>query len=598
MVHECVELAVKSKLVPSDSLDKLPAALKSLAVLRKAGATDAHARSTASDLEDFWSLAHYMLASGKAERIKNILEESNEVGQVYTPDGWTKRIMTEILGASLELASSKKALPTTGSAPRKQGAPDPSFEIQTPTQLFTSMLRRDLSERGGPSSKKTPRRCDGAFKDDDEAERVSEFLDRFPDFDLLKTNVERVFKVAPTYEHTTGLLKAGTGSAYSIHALGKGQLASKLKGDDAFSEADIDAIYRKANDVTLAVSFVAGKLQGLPNALAIPGISAKVGLEKRAEVEQLIPSLRTLFNFGDSCDCASCMSVYGPAAYLVDTLEFLEAREVVRVSNGSRLSAELLIQMARPDVAHLDLSCININVTIPYIDIACEVIEEFISPSYREISWENLELTRENVFAVVWTALDVECGEDAVMTTHGMLGFFEYAIVRHEDAVIKAVAQGFGSQGFSVTPLRQTTGTSAERASLPKCISRGVYDKLAEAAAQPSLPFHLDNAEGRQYFDKLFGVPREELIELLTPVAQLPDTADPVILAEFLCLSSKELSLITQPATDPRPYWIVGDAPDLIATLRNVETFVDNTAVTYAHLLALLRARAWMNPDG
>ncbi|MBK9306379.1 MAG: hypothetical protein IPM58_04640 [Nitrospira sp.] len=54
--------------------------------------------------------------------------------------------------------------------------------------------------------------------------------------------------------------------------------------------------------------------------------------------------------------------MYGPAAYLVDLLEFLKdtPRETIRA-----ISALDVLFARRPDIQHLKLNCANANVALP-----------------------------------------------------------------------------------------------------------------------------------------------------------------------------------------------------------------------------------------
>ncbi|GAP90432.2 putative PA14 domain protein [Rosellinia necatrix] len=75
--------------------------------------------------------------------------------------------------------------------------------------------------------------------------------------------------------------------------------------------------------------------------------------------------------------CDDCNSVTSPAAYFVDLLRMLKNTP----SDASKDSPPTLLDkliIRRPDLLTLQLSCVNTNVLIPYIDLANEAMESFI----------------------------------------------------------------------------------------------------------------------------------------------------------------------------------------------------------------------------
>ena len=87
--------------------------------------------------------------------------------------------------------------------------------------------------------------------------------------------------------------------------------------------------------------------------------------------------------FGDANfnACADCSSVTGPSAYFVDLLRMLKnccsdpALGPISSSNPSLLER---LFARRPDLRTIQLSCANVNVLIPYVDLANEIMESFI----------------------------------------------------------------------------------------------------------------------------------------------------------------------------------------------------------------------------
>jgi hypothetical protein len=78
----------------------------------------------------------------------------------------------------------------------------------------------------------------------------------------------------------------------------------------------------------------------------------------------------SLFGGVSFCSCEHCRSVLSPAAYLVDLLQWVEAR-------GGRTELE----SRRADLFALELTCQNTNRALPYVDLVNEVLENAVSPT-------------------------------------------------------------------------------------------------------------------------------------------------------------------------------------------------------------------------
>jgi hypothetical protein len=91
----------------------------------------------------------------------------------------------------------------------------------------------------------------------------------------------------------------------------------------------------------------------------------------------------TLFGSLDDLGCENCESVLSPAAYLVDLLETLKAFILRPPPEGARKMTLLdKLQERRGDVQWLQLTCANTNTTLPYLDLANEVMEQYLARKY------------------------------------------------------------------------------------------------------------------------------------------------------------------------------------------------------------------------
>lgn len=113
--------------------------------------------------------------------------------------------------------------------------------------------------------------------------------------------------------------------------------------------------------------------------------------KKQEEIQAVIatnrPDYASLFGSVELCDCEHCRSIYSPAAYLVDLLQFLDPPKFsgitpldVLIGNNVKKGLDgKPIVGRRPDLAHIQLSCENTNTTLLYVDLVNEVLESYIA---------------------------------------------------------------------------------------------------------------------------------------------------------------------------------------------------------------------------
>ncbi len=88
-----------------------------------------------------------------------------------------------------------------------------------------------------------------------------------------------------------------------------------------------------------------------------------------------------LFADLDTCVCDDCRSVYSPAAYFVELLQYLRNNNLdddpKYAGTGIEGTALGMLLRRRPDLADLELTCENTFTVLPYLDLATEVMESF-----------------------------------------------------------------------------------------------------------------------------------------------------------------------------------------------------------------------------
>ncbi|KAM7219794.1 hypothetical protein V8F06_004828 [Rhypophila decipiens] len=120
------------------------------------------------------------------------------------------------------------------------------------------------------------------------------------------------------------------------------------------------------------------------------------GQSKEGNGENQVSSCKHMASYSDmfASDmafnaCDDCNSVTSPAAYFVDLLRMLKNT----LSDASKKDSPTLLGKLgsrRPDLLTLQLSCVNTNVLIPYIDLANEAMESFISNAGKTITGYNM----------------------------------------------------------------------------------------------------------------------------------------------------------------------------------------------------------------
>jgi Tc toxin complex TcA C-terminal TcB-binding domain/Neuraminidase-like domain/Salmonella virulence plasmid 28.1kDa A protein len=191
--------------------------------------------------------------------------------------------------------------------------------------------------------------------------------------------LERVARLAPSLEYVGGLLASGYRSARDVVFRHSREVFVDEVRHLIADEADAGRIYDAAAGVVATTEALvlakSPRFAGpeLPVMLApSPGDGAVYGAYANTAAGTVIqpPNLRQLFGNQDYCECAHGASLLGPAAYLADLLQMLARRPKL----GGRTALQVLLER-RPDLAELDLSGDNADITLPYIDLALEILE-------------------------------------------------------------------------------------------------------------------------------------------------------------------------------------------------------------------------------
>ena len=458
---------------------------------------------------------------------------------------------------------------------------------------------------------------------------IADFLSNNDDFDLQNDNisiylkekklakkvdegikeelksVQRVFKLVPHYGKTNALRNLNINSSYSIAAAGETRFVNEIAPKAGIAPTQAKEIFKRAERTSTAAMFIAGELQDTLRAMDMPAMEMKTLSLKLEAVSEDFPNLKSLFQLTDTCSCEHCRSVYSPAAYLVEILQFLDKRSVTDLTTlpptTSHLAKDVLFER-RPDLGDIDLGCENANTPVPYIDLVCELVGRSHRPRRRRefyrCAFGRRDPLRGRISNGLLTALQaagLPVTDQALIfeteTTGGSSATLPHYL-RDTKLVCKII--NTGGNNYTVFRLRQTLSPAEELAAAPEYVNAAAYNILKAAKYAFKLPFDLDHAEAKAYFTR-FDISRAELMKEFQSAGNPTDEA---IAAEKLGLTDAERNMIEHPG----PIWwtssLTGTLPPSgmilpsLATcwtyMTRVDHVLDKTGLSYKELELLL----------
>lgn len=478
------------------------------------------------------------------------------------------------------------------------------MEKDYPTTAFTAQLERE----------KAPIL--------DHQKEIISFLNKHEDFDLVKDNidlfikekkvsekesekirkelksVQRIFKIVPNYSKTKALREQKIHSAQSIVAAGEDHFVKHIATKAGIQQKEAEEIFEKASRIHSAAVLVMSELQDTLRSRGIAVFNTS-GMEEAYEaVGADFPNLKSLFNLQDSCACEHCRSVYSPAAYLVEILEFIKNRSVLNLKTNPRtksLGKDVLFKR-RPDLGEIDLGCENANTPVKYIDLVCELLEEDIAPSgihYKGVLTEDKNALKGKISQTLYSHL---LAPDFPITPNATIYPMdkkdpETFYLRDEKLVCRI--EKTGDNTYDIQRLRQTFSTAEELAAAPEYVNDKAYDLLKDSEYAFGLPFDLAHTEAKAYFDR-FGIAPSELMEQFQTEDFLSSES---IAAEALGLTERERELVVTSKTiaEQRKIWNIPEEEDVLKYMEQVDHFLDKTSLSYSELEMLL-ALKFINP--
>ncbi|MDN3511813.1 MAG: neuraminidase-like domain-containing protein [Candidatus Jettenia sp.] len=420
--------------------------------------------------------------------------------------------------------------------------------------------------------------------------------------------VQRIFKLVPHYGKTNALRKLNIHSSYSITSAGETRFVHEIAPKAGIAPKEAKEIFKRAERTTTAAMMIAGELQDTLRTMHMPAMEMKTLSLKLEAVSEDFPNLKSLFKLTDTCSCGHCRSVYSPAAYLVEILQFLDKRSVTDLTTTPPTTAHLakdVLFERRPDLGEIDLSCENANTPVPYIDLVCELLEDTIAPdagvNFTGVLSDGADPLKGKISNGLFTTLEaagLPVTDQALIfeteTTTGSAATLPHYL-RDKKVVCKII--NTGGNNYQVFRLRQTLSPAEELAAAPEYVNAVAYNTLKTTNYAFKLPFDLDHTEAKAYFTR-FDISRAKLMEDFQSAGNPTDEA---IAAERLGLTDAERNLIVTPKAnlvDQQAYWNAPaqwDTPpvmgDVLDYMTRVDHFLDKTGLTYKDLDLLLSLR-------
>jgi hypothetical protein len=182
--------------------------------------------------------------------------------------------------------------------------------------------------------------------------------------------LQRLYKVAaPHIADLKAVLSIGAiGSAHDISRMGTEGLAEAT----GLSIDRAGAIFENAQQAVAGAQLLFGKYAKALNPFHL------FGTDSGAVEDLKLPNYQELFSLPELCQCPECRSVYSPAAYLVDLLALVDHLSPKYRPYLYWIDGKVNGVSRRSDLGQIELTCVNTNTPLPYIDLVNEVLEHAV----------------------------------------------------------------------------------------------------------------------------------------------------------------------------------------------------------------------------
>ena len=375
---------------------------------------------------------------------------------------------------------------------------------------------------------------------------------------------QRLMTISPDPESFNALIEKKYTSAFQITLLPRNQFIATMNGSGLPQET-LWHIYAAAQDKKVLYEHMMVNIREAYQGSGVAAIDGIMGNQNskpeshaganglRRILENNHISWDKLFGDADFCECGECTSMYSPAAYYVELLQYLrnnnldaDAKDSIAIRDKAKdISGTPLEKLfkRRPDLGHLELTCKNTNTILPYVDLVNEVMEQYIAYKQRGVAFNT-----ENY------------------------------------------------KGFNVAD-----ETSGELLSAPQHTEQEkAYQTLSTTVFPFTLPYHQPIDASRIFLNYL-GSSRYELLDTFKGTATDINLLNRASDAEYLGLSPEEYLIITQhkinslTETDTTAISIYFGGNDSKELSEVKEIFLPVTGLEYTELIELLKTD-YLNP--
>lgn len=216
-------------------------------------------------------------------------------------------------------------------------------------------------------------------------------------------SMQRVLRLSDAFDEADALMAAGLDDSIKIVALGDADELVERTGLPPSAALRIRA--HAVETRTRMLHFVhgledtAGHAAFLPSTLNEAGAAGGPG--SLINVLQDLPGYSELFGPQNYCKCRHCQSIFGPAAYFVDLMRFID-RKISRpnFTDADLTDHPLYLRNRRGDLWTLQLTCEHTDTPVLYLVIVNEVLERYlqsVDPLDGDV-WEILALEARSSF--------------------------------------------------------------------------------------------------------------------------------------------------------------------------------------------------------
>lgn len=244
--------------------------------------------------------------------------------------------------------------------------------------------------------------------------------------------MQRMFNLSPSPSVMSKLMELGFYSANTIAGIPAKNFVNRF-GEDLGGANVAAGVHQRAAFISARGEYLLSNMWDISH-----GAYPELAFSKRdreaatAILQNHVANYTNLFGSPDICECEHCRSVYSPAAYFVDLMQFLWRS---MPQNGVKLALDVFKER-RPDLFHLPLTCENTNTVIPYIDLANEVMEFYTA--YDELNEqaaydtgdataEELRANPQNVNTEAYKILAA-----AQIDAHGRIAVYPFNLPYHQ----------------------------------------------------------------------------------------------------------------------------------------------------------------------